>query len=272
MNARYLIASALPLLSTLVLGCSFDFNLGNPTTGVLHQASFAYVSGACLLGCPVDPPMMVGSTGTFVVAGDRLPDELRVHADPTGVLATSLARTRSCCTNESHSSSCSPIGDGDRCTATLETTFTLTVHLQKAGKAPLQVFDAQGELIDFVIIEARDPASLAVSCSPEAGGGSDAPLDTIQLGKGARCDLSVEARDAAGQALRATDDGFTLAIGDPAVSVLRPALDWFDALEDPAKSDVLAASSGTLVARAAGATVVNVTAGALTRAVPVEVK
>ena len=131
------------------MGCNFDLN--HTTHGALHQANFTYVSGACLFGCAVDQPMTVGSTGTVVISGDRLPDELRVHAD----------------------------------------------------------------------------------------------------------------------------DGFTLTIADPKVSVLRQSFDFID-LEDPGVSDVLAASSGTLIARAAGATNVNVnvnvTAGKLMRAVPVEVK
>lgn len=271
MNARYLFASALPLLSTLLVGCNFDFTLGGSTPGALHQASFAYISGACLLGCTVDPPMMVGSTGTVIVTGDRLPDELRIHADPAGILATSVVRQRTCCVNQSDSSSCAPIGDTEACTADLSATFTLTVRLLKAGKAPLQVFDAQGELVDFVMVEAKEPAVLAVSCAPASGGADDAPLDTIHLGVGARCNLSVEARDEAGQALRATDDGFSLSIDDAKVSVLRPTFDFID-LEEPNKSDVLAASSGTVIARAAGATMVNVTAGSLKRALPIEVK
>jgi hypothetical protein len=271
MNARHLFASALPLFSALVVGCNFDLHLGDTTPGALHQANFAYSSGACLFGCTVDPPMMVGSTGTIVVSGDHLPDELRVHADPTGVLAASVVRERSCCVSQGNGTSCAPIGDNDVCTAELSTTFTLTVHLLAAGKAPLQVFDAQGALVDFVMVEAKEPAVLAVSCAPISGGAADAPLDTITLGVGDRCDISVEARDEAGRALRATDDGFTLAIDDPKVSVLRPSLVLVD-LEDPSVSDVLAASSGQLIARAAGTTMVNVTAGKLTRAVPVEVK
>ena len=271
MNARHLFASTLPLLSALIVGCNFDLHLGDSTPGALRQANFAYSSGACLFGCTVDQPMMVGSTGTILVTGDGLPDELRVHADATGVLATSVTRERSCCVNHGNSSSCSTIGDNDVCTADLSTTFVLTVHLLKAGKAPLQVFDAQGALLDFVIVEAKDPAVLAVSCAPVSGGTTDAPLDTIHLGVGERCDLSVEARDEAGQALRATDDGFTLSIDDAKVSVLRPSFDFID-LEDPSVSDVLAASSGQLLARAAGATMVNVTAGSLKRALPIEVK
>lgn len=271
MNARHLFASALPLLSALLVGCSFDLNLGDTTHGALRQANFAYSSGACLFGCTLDQPMMVGSTGTIVVSGDRLPDELSVHADPLGVLATSVVRERSCCFNQGNSGGCAPIGDTDVCTGDLTTTFTLTVHLLKAGKAPLQVFDAQGALVDFAMVEAKDPAVLAVSCAPVSGGTTDAPLDTIHLGVGGRCDLSVEARDESGQALRATDDGFALSIDDATVSVLRPTFDFIE-LEDPNKSDVLAASSGTILARAAGATTLNVTAGSLKRALPIEVK
>jgi hypothetical protein len=215
--------------------------------------------------------MMVGSTGSIIVSGDRLPDQLRVHADPTGVLSSSVVRERTCCVGQDSNSSCAPIGDSDVCTGELTTTFAVTVQLLKAGKAPLQVFDAQGALIDFVVVEAKEPATLAVSCAPADGEQTDAPLDTIRLAGGGSCNLSVEALDENGQALRATDDGFTLSIDDAKVSVLRPSFELID-LEAPTMSDVLAASSGTVIARKAGATTLNVTAGSLKRALPIEVK
>ncbi len=271
MNARTCFAAALPLLSTLFLGCNFDLHLGDSTRGVLRHAEFSYVDGDCLFGCKVDQAMMVGGQAQVTVAGADLPDELRVSQDPLGVISTSVVRSRSCCVSNDHSGGCSPIGDNDVCTAELLTTFTLTVHALKAGTTALQVFDVGGALVDFVTVEAKDPAALSVTCAPIDGGPAQGPLGTIQLGLGGACDLSVDALDEAGKTLRASA-GFSLAIQDPSVSVLRPSFDLFDQLEDPAKSDVLSESTATVFARAAGTTSVNVTAGSFMQAVPVVVK
>jgi hypothetical protein len=268
MNARFFFASTLPLVSTPLLGCNFDFDLGESTPGALHQANFAYVSGECLFGCAVDQAMMVGSEEQILVTGDGLPDELHVKQDPQGIISTSIQRSRSCCVDDAKSSSCSPVGDSDVCPAKLETTFTLTVHALKAGTTALLVVDTHGALVDFVMVEAKEPSQVAVSCAPASGATTEGPLDTIHLGVGDRCDLSVEALDEGGRPLRASS-GFSLAIEDAKVAVLRPSIVLLD-FEGPDVSDVLASSTGMVLARAAGATVVNVRAAALTRVVPGE--
>ena len=145
------------------------------------------------------------------------------------------------------------------------------MHAQKAGTTALQVFDVGGALVDFVMVKAKDPTALSVTCAPLDGGPAQGPLGTIQLSPGGACDLSVDALDAAGAKLRASD-GFSLAIQDATVSILRPSFDLFDQLEDPAKSDVLTDSTAKVFARAAGTTSVNVTAGSFMQAVPVVVK
>lgn len=179
--------------------------LGQSTTGELGRVDFSY-GATCFFGCSMDRPVLVGGSERIDVTGPGDAKGVTAASTDPAIVEFNLKRSCSCDRSSGNSGEGMSTDAQGNCPAGFEKTCDNSVDMQALaqGDAKLQLFDAQGQLLDRVVVHVRKAASAQFQQS-DNGLSNSQPIDQLVVKSGNTVTLSAKLLDADGQALIARD-------------------------------------------------------------------
>jgi hypothetical protein len=187
-------------------GCNFErspvFAL---TEGELGSVEFSYSGWDCLLGCPIEKPLLVGTSRTIGVSDAGHGADITARSSDPGV--ATFERQRQC---------------DDQ---TGECVNAFATRALAVGDVKLELVDAGGEVVDRVKIEVREAAaaSLTTLVDDEALEPVDGRYFDVKVGDSIQIDA--EFRDPDGRTLLDPESGVQWQTSDPSIASLEDA--WY---------------------------------------------
>lgn len=200
MRGRFLsLFAAAALLAAGTSACGTQ--LGESTAGELGRIDFSY-GASCFFGCSMDRPVLVGARERVDVTGAGNAQGVTAASSDPSVVEFNLQRSCSCERSSDNSGEGMSTDAQGRCPDEFKKVCTNAVdmHALAKGDAKLELFDAQGQLIDRVGVHVRPARSVRFKQSTN-GLQDSRPVDHLVVNSGGTVTLSAELLDADGRQL-----------------------------------------------------------------------
>ncbi len=234
MSTRFLSGFALTaLVAATTSACSMQ--LGQSTTGELGHVDFSY-GATCFFGCSMDRPVLVGGSERVDVTGPGDAEGVTAASTNPTIAEFNVKRSCGCEQQSGNSASGTTVDAQGQCPSGFTKSCDNAVDMRALaeGDSKLELFDAEGSLIDRVTVHVRKAASAQFQQS--SNGLQDAkPIDRLVVKSGSTVTLSAVLYDANGQQLIARDavdwgSQDASVAGFPTYKILSP-----DAVDDSAQ-------------------------------------
>lgn len=183
--------------------CSMQ--LGQSTTGDLGRVDFSY-GATCFFGCSMDRPVLVGGSERVDVTGQGNAEGVTAASTDPAIAEFNLKRNCSCEQQSGNSATGTTVDAQGKCATGFTKTCDNAVDMRAlaAGDTKLELFDAQGSLIDRVTVHVRKASSAEFQQSSN-GLANAKTIDQLVVKSGSTVTLSAVLYDADGQQLIARD-------------------------------------------------------------------
>lgn len=208
-------------LVTSTVGCGVDLGMDSATRGQEDRASFSFRSWhECAFGCPVDRPMMVGTTERIGMVPDDVVPGLVALSSDGAVVVLGTEQYAACCRDSDYGRSCTRLDGSDEstCPDTIAYTYAVDLEARAVGSANLALHHPDGALYDWIPVTVQAPERLSAVCRPNRS----QTAGSIDLYASEQCSYEIDAFAAEDLLLQASH-GFTVRVADLDVAALHEA-------------------------------------------------